>query len=281
MLHLLCRCFLLSGCRLSNQGWWCWPCHREAPLCAECYGEECCRQSELLWENEKSPVTNILTYTSKLALAITNHRLIFHIVYCLSLVFSLTRQTESRLVQVADWLVWLFGRWGLGRRGRSHGFRCDWHLTDWTVVQSSWYTPQLCQLWFKNESQTVSKSERTWRQKLSPSRPGTETGKREQSATRGQPQPKCMYLNKRQYEDEEGGTLPCCELLSSCRRGLGKVFGPRSVLIPQWRGEFPPPGPSYPDWSPLEGHHGSLCLQRCCTPPSADHNTKFVVSDQT
>lgn len=38
---------------------------------------------------------------------------------------ELTGQAESRLVQVADGLVGLFGRGGLGRGGGGHGFGCD------------------------------------------------------------------------------------------------------------------------------------------------------------
>lgn len=49
-------------------------------------------------------------------------------------------------MQVTDGLVGLLGRRGLGGGGRSHGFRCDRHLADRTVVQSSGYTPQLSQL---------------------------------------------------------------------------------------------------------------------------------------
>lgn len=51
-------------------------------------------------------------------------------------------------MQVTDRLVGLFGRRGLGRGGRSHGFRRDRHLADRTVVQTSGYTPQLGQLYF-------------------------------------------------------------------------------------------------------------------------------------
>lgn len=58
----------------------------------------------------------------------------------------LTGQAEARLVQVADRLVGLFGRWGLGRGGRSHGFGSDGHLADRTVVQPPRHTPQLGQL---------------------------------------------------------------------------------------------------------------------------------------
>lgn len=77
-------------------------------------------------------------------------------------------------MEVADRLVGLLGRWSLGRGGRSHGFRCDWHLTDRTVVQSSGHTPQLSQLRFliafkkrerereRNQTQQSQEGQRSW-----------------------------------------------------------------------------------------------------------------------
>ena len=60
---------------------------------------------------------------------------------------KLTRQAETRLVQVADRLVGLFGGRRLGRGGGGHGLRCDWHLAHRPIVQPSGYAPQLGQLW--------------------------------------------------------------------------------------------------------------------------------------
>lgn len=72
--------------------------------------------------------------------------------------------------------------------------------------------------------------------------------------------------------------VPCCELLSSCRRSQGKVCGARSVPSPQWCGGSLPPTRSCPGWSPPEDHHAPPCLQRCCIPQSVEEsNDKTMI----
>lgn len=139
-------------------------------------------------------------------------------------------------MQVTDRLVRLFGRWGLGRGGRSHGFRCDRHLADRTVIQTSGYTPQLGQLYF----------------------------------TRRQSQQEPVCHEKNHLSSLKSVIVPCCELLSSCRQSQGKVSGPRSVPTPRWCGGSPPPGRSCLGWWLQEALRALLCPQRCCTPQSVD-----------
>lgn len=78
----------------------------------------------------------------------------------------------------------------------------------------------------------------------------------------------------------KSGIIPCCELLSSCRRSQGKVFGPHSVPTPRWRGGSPPPRRSCPGWSPPAARRAPLCLQRCCTPQSVEENSGIKVNEK-
>lgn len=169
-------------------------------------------------------------------------------------------------MQVADRLVGLFGRRGLGRGGGSHGFRCEWHLADGTVVESSGYTPQLSQLQFKR-TDPQSRQEKQARNYF--------------ISIHCRPLWPCRaaFMSARLTRRwSKRGLLPCCELLSSCRQSQGKVFGLHSVPTPRWCGGSHPPRRSCPGWSPPRVHHVPLCLQRCCTPQSVGERMKKTVN---
>lgn len=74
---------------------------------------------------------------------------------------------------------------------------------------------------------------------------------------------------------EKGSTVPCCELLSSCRHSQGKVCEPQSVPSPQWHGGSPPPRQSSPGWWPQGARHAPPSPQRCCTPQSAEEGMQW------
>lgn len=127
-----------------------------------------------------------------------------------------TRQAESRLVQVAHRLVGLFGGRRLGRGGGGHGLRCDGHLADRPVVQPPGYAPELSQLWREKQRETPP---------FGLPRIASRTPSRKHSQSQ---------------------TVPCCELLSSCKRSRGRAFGVRSGPSPRRRGGFLPPRRSCP-----------------------------------
>lgn len=62
----------------------------------------------------------------------------------------LTRQTESRLMQIANGLWGGFVWRSLVRGHRGHYFRCHSDLTHWTIVKATWNATQLSKLRTEN-----------------------------------------------------------------------------------------------------------------------------------
>lgn len=147
---------------------------------------------------------------------------------------SLTRQTESRLVKVAHWLLanllllllLLLSRGGLHRGNRGNHLGSDSHIAHWSIVLTPGDSSQLCEL---NRQMNLS------------------------------------AVRHKRVEEASDRSAPCCELLSSCTHGPGTLSGWCSAHSPLWCAGSHLPALSYPGWWPPGGLRALLSLQRCCT----------------
>lgn len=149
-------CFLLSGWGWSsNPGWWCWPCRLVAPRCAGCSDEECCRQPEHLWENERWLFKDVFTCCKNTKVVFVGKKIcsLLVILYGKSVLVSIcptgqltnpAQNGTNRVLSVSSnqWVVngptdqigWIQTDAGYGQAGWA-----AWQVRSWQRRQESWF----------------------------------------------------------------------------------------------------------------------------------------------